>query len=224
MAAPGVVINDENIRAWNCRFGKLFANTLTRRRPWSSNQSHTAVVFVRSPGEPHRLWCAIDQDGIMLDIVLHQSLCKSLRPKFFSQIVEGFALRPARNRNGKIEETYRDETREPARSRAPANQTNQQLERGFASADTATRTSRNAVQIAPLRTAVPSRPLPYPQSPPPSPQSLFRHQTSCRARGRIRQPAKRNQNCACRMKRNPDIGDICPLSVNPTAPVPEGAS
>jgi len=67
LAARGVVVSYESIREWGLRFGRLFANTLKRRRPKPGDKWFMDEVFIRICGKLHHLWRAVDQDGVVLD-------------------------------------------------------------------------------------------------------------------------------------------------------------
>ncbi len=62
LAAHGVVVSYESIRAWGLRFGRLFANELKRRRPRPGDKWFMDEVFVRIHGKLHYLWRAVGQD------------------------------------------------------------------------------------------------------------------------------------------------------------------
>jgi putative transposase len=63
LAQRGIVVSYESIRAWGLRFGRLFANTLKRRRPRPGDKWHLDEVFLRIRGKLHYLWRAVDQHG-----------------------------------------------------------------------------------------------------------------------------------------------------------------
>ena len=70
LATRGVVVSYESIREWGLRFGRLFANTLKRRRPKPGGKWHLDEVFLRVRGKVHYLWRAVDQHGNVLDILV----------------------------------------------------------------------------------------------------------------------------------------------------------
>ena len=47
IAARGVVMSYEGIREWGLKFGRLFADTLKRRRPKPGGKWHLAAAFFR---------------------------------------------------------------------------------------------------------------------------------------------------------------------------------
>ena len=69
LAARGIVVSSQSIRAWDLRFARLFANTLRRRRPKPGDKWHLDEVFLRIRGKVHCLWRAVDQHGNVLDIL-----------------------------------------------------------------------------------------------------------------------------------------------------------
>jgi len=60
LVARGIVVSYESIREWGLRFGRLFANTLKRRRPKPGDKWHLDEVFIRIRGKLHYLWRAVD--------------------------------------------------------------------------------------------------------------------------------------------------------------------
>ena len=87
MAARGVVVSYESIREWGLRFGRLFANTLKRRRPTPGDKWHLDEVFIRIRGKQHYLWRAIDQDGHVLDILVQSRRNTKAAMRFFRKLL-----------------------------------------------------------------------------------------------------------------------------------------
>ena len=48
LAQRGIVVSYESIRAWGLRFGRVFANTLKRRRPRPGDKWHLDEVLIPS--------------------------------------------------------------------------------------------------------------------------------------------------------------------------------
>ena len=67
LAARGIVVSYESIREWGLRFGRLFANMLKRRRPRPGDKWFMDEVFIRIRAKLHHLWCAVDQNGDVLE-------------------------------------------------------------------------------------------------------------------------------------------------------------
>ncbi len=70
MLVRGVWVTYEAIRQWCQKFGQTFATELRRRRPRPGDKWHLDEVFVKINGQPHYLWRAVDQAGIVLDILV----------------------------------------------------------------------------------------------------------------------------------------------------------
>src|SRR3954469_8314502 len=70
LAERGVVVTHESIRHWCRKFGADFAGRLRRRRPKPGETWHLGEVFIRINGVLHYLWRAVDQHGVVLDILV----------------------------------------------------------------------------------------------------------------------------------------------------------
>jgi putative transposase len=70
LAERGVVVSYESIRRWCLKFAASFADKLRRRRPRPGDKWYMDEVFIRIRGELHYLWRAVDQDGIVLDVLV----------------------------------------------------------------------------------------------------------------------------------------------------------
>jgi putative transposase len=69
MLERGVILSYETIRRWCMKFGQQYANWL-RRRPRPGDRWHLDEVFIKINGEQRYLWRAVDQDGMVLDILV----------------------------------------------------------------------------------------------------------------------------------------------------------
>ena len=70
MAARGVLVSYETVRRWCDKFGKRYADGLRRRRAQTGDKWHLAEVFLKINGITHYLWRAVDQNGVVLDILV----------------------------------------------------------------------------------------------------------------------------------------------------------
>lgn len=70
MAARGVEVSYETIRASCVRFGPEFARRLRRRQPQAEDKWHLDEVFVKIGGVRKYLWRAVDHDGNVLDVLI----------------------------------------------------------------------------------------------------------------------------------------------------------
>src|SRR5688572_25967439 len=71
MLERGVIVSYETIRRWCAKFGQQDANALRRRRPRPGDTWHLDEVFLKINGQVRYLWRAVDQDGNVLDILVH---------------------------------------------------------------------------------------------------------------------------------------------------------
>jgi putative transposase len=70
MLACGVEVSHETIRQWSRKFGQDYANGLRRRRPQPGDKWHLDEGVITINGEKHYLWRAVDQDGVVLDVLV----------------------------------------------------------------------------------------------------------------------------------------------------------
>ena len=70
MAARGVLVSYETVRRWCEKFGQAFAAGLRKRRPRTGDKWHLDEVFLKINGVTHYLWRAVDQHGVVLDILV----------------------------------------------------------------------------------------------------------------------------------------------------------
>jgi putative transposase len=85
LAERGVLVSYESIRRWCLKFGESFANNLRRRRPRPGDKWHLDEVLIRIQGALHHLWRAVDQDGMVLDILV-QTRAMPARPSASSSV------------------------------------------------------------------------------------------------------------------------------------------
>ncbi len=70
LAARGVIVSYETIRQWALKFGQTFANQIRRRLPAAGDKWHMDEVVLTIAGVKHWLWRAVDQTGMVLDILV----------------------------------------------------------------------------------------------------------------------------------------------------------
>jgi putative transposase len=89
MLVRGVFVTDEAIRQWCQKFGQTFANDLRRRRPRPGDKWHLDEVLVKINGQRHHLWRAVDQAGVVLDILVQPHREQAAAKRFFRQLLKG---------------------------------------------------------------------------------------------------------------------------------------
>jgi putative transposase len=87
LAERGVIVSYENVRRWCLKFGQGFANKLRRRRPRTGDTWHLDEVFLRINGEKHYLWRAVDQHGVILDILVQDRRDATAAKRFFKRLL-----------------------------------------------------------------------------------------------------------------------------------------
>ena len=70
LAARGIMVSHETVRQWALKFGQLFASQVRRRLPRVGDKWHLDEVVIKIAGVQHWLWRAVDQNGIVLDILV----------------------------------------------------------------------------------------------------------------------------------------------------------
>ena len=89
LAARGVTVSYESIREWGIRFGRQFAASLKRWRPKPGDKWHLDEVFIRIGGKIHYLWRAVDQNGMVLDILVQKRRDTDAAKHFFRTLLSG---------------------------------------------------------------------------------------------------------------------------------------
>jgi putative transposase len=96
LAERGITVTHESIRSWCRTFGSEFAAKLRRRRPKPGDTWHLDEVFLRINGVLHYLWRAVDQHGVVLDILVQDRRNGSAAKRFFRHLLAGLKYKPRR--------------------------------------------------------------------------------------------------------------------------------
>ena len=96
LAERGVIVSYESVRRWCLRFGQDVADRLRRRRPRPGDTWHLDEVFLRINGELHYLWRAVDQRGVVLDILVQDRRNATAAKRFFKRLLHGLKYKPHR--------------------------------------------------------------------------------------------------------------------------------
>jgi putative transposase len=94
LAKRGVVVSYESVRRWCRKFGQSFANCPRRRRPRPGNKWYLDEVFIRIQGVQHYLWRAVDQDGVVLDILVQDRRDANAAKRFFRRLLKDLEYVP----------------------------------------------------------------------------------------------------------------------------------
>jgi putative transposase len=70
LAARNILVSHETVRQWALKFGQAFANEIRRRLPQAGDKWHLDEVVITIAGTKHWLWRAVDQHGVVLDVLV----------------------------------------------------------------------------------------------------------------------------------------------------------
>jgi putative transposase len=100
LAERGIAVTHESIRRWGLKFGGDFARRLRRRPPKPGDTWHMDEVFLRINGVVHYLWRdlwrAVDQHGVVLDILVQNRRNAAAATRFFKRLLVGLKFKPSR--------------------------------------------------------------------------------------------------------------------------------
>ena len=94
MAQRGVRVTYETIRQWCLKFGQTIAEELRRRRPQPGNEWHLDEVYLKINGRTHYLWRAVDQQGVVLDILVQSRRNKEAAIRFLRGLLKKMRYAP----------------------------------------------------------------------------------------------------------------------------------
>ncbi len=95
LAARGIVVSHETVRQWSLKFGQGIANRIRRRLPAPGDKWHLDEVAVKIAGKKHWLWRAVDQDGMVLDILVQSRRDKAAAERLLRKLLKK-QMRPPR--------------------------------------------------------------------------------------------------------------------------------
>src|SRR6266566_1070685 len=72
LAERGLDLSYESVRSWVLKFGPAIARRLRRCRPRPSDRWHLDEMVVRITGKRMYLWCAVDHEGEVLDMLVQR--------------------------------------------------------------------------------------------------------------------------------------------------------
>ncbi|EWY36546.1 hypothetical protein N825_22595 [Skermanella stibiiresistens SB22] len=70
LASRCIEVSHETIRQWALKFGEEFANIIRRRLPQPGDKWHMDEVILKIAGKTNYLRRAVDQKGIVLDVLV----------------------------------------------------------------------------------------------------------------------------------------------------------
>ena len=88
LAARGIVVSHETVRQWGRKFGQAFANQIRRRLPCPGDKWHLDEVCLMIGGQKHWLWRAVDQDGVVLDVLVQKRRDKRAAKRLLRKLLK----------------------------------------------------------------------------------------------------------------------------------------
>src|SRR3954469_8671443 len=88
LAARGIVVSHETVRQWALKFGQAFANQIQRRLPCVGDKWHLDEVVIKIAGVKHWLWRAVDQTGMVLDVLVQSRRDKRAAKRLLRKLLK----------------------------------------------------------------------------------------------------------------------------------------
>src|ERR671927_810659 len=88
LAARGIIVSHETVRQWALKFGQECANQVRRRLPGAGDKWHLDEVAIKIAGKKHWVWRAVDQDGIVLDILVQSRRDKRAAKRLLRKLLK----------------------------------------------------------------------------------------------------------------------------------------
>src|SRR3982750_3165555 len=88
LAARGITVSHETVRQWARKFGQAFANQIRRRLPCPGDRWHLDEVCLMIRGTKHWLWRAVDQDGVVLDVLVQKRRDKPAAKRLLRKLLK----------------------------------------------------------------------------------------------------------------------------------------
>ena len=94
LAERGLVVSHEAIRHWCYTFGPRYATDLRRRRAPPGDKWHLDEVLLKIRGKRHWLWRAVDQNGVVLDILVQERRDQAAAERFLRRVLGSWEYEP----------------------------------------------------------------------------------------------------------------------------------
>src|ERR687893_228634 len=88
LAFRGIVVSHETLRQWGRKFGQAFANQIRRRLPQAGDKWHLDEVVLKINGGTHWLWRAVDQAGMVLDVLVQSRRDKQAAKRLLRKLLK----------------------------------------------------------------------------------------------------------------------------------------
>jgi putative transposase len=94
LAERGITVAHESVGQWRLKFDGDFARKLRRRRPRLGDTWYMDEVFLRINGELFYLWRAVDQYGVVFNILVQARRDAAAAKRFFNRLLAGLKFKP----------------------------------------------------------------------------------------------------------------------------------
>jgi putative transposase len=94
LAQRGIEVSYETIRCWTIKFGPRIAENLKKRRPGPSPRWHLDEMVCKVGGRRMYLWRAVDDEGEVLDLVMHRRRDTWTALKLLTALIENQPVWP----------------------------------------------------------------------------------------------------------------------------------
>ena len=88
LAFRGIVVSHETLRQWGRKFGQAFGNGVRRRLPRAGDKWHLDEVTLKINGVTHWLWRAVDQAGMVLDVLVQSRRDKQAATRLLRKLLK----------------------------------------------------------------------------------------------------------------------------------------
>src|ERR687886_1687054 len=95
LAARSILVSHETVRQWARKVGQSFATQIRRRLPCAGDKWHLDEVCLMIRGKKHWLWRAVDQDGMVLDVLVQSQRDKRAATRLLRKLLKR-QIRPPR--------------------------------------------------------------------------------------------------------------------------------
>lgn len=96
LAERALIVSDESIRKWFCKFGPAYARTLKRKQGRLGDLWFLVELFITIHGKRHDLWRPVDQDGDMIGILVQRGRDCRAANRFCRKWLKGQGWTPRR--------------------------------------------------------------------------------------------------------------------------------
>ncbi len=94
MVERGIEVSREAVRMWAIKFGPQFARNLRRRQPRPTGRRHIDEMVVKIAGEKRWLWRAVDDEGVVLDMLVQRRRNKKAALRLLSKLLKNTGVEP----------------------------------------------------------------------------------------------------------------------------------